>query len=183
MNNTLDFHWFENPDEVLILLEQSISKGLALKLKERYGYNKYILKAIRIKDIKFFYQLKENKPIRIKTLKKILNSLNLNYVDSNLVKAIGGSKFVFNAKFPIDLNKKESAILVAAFMSDGNNQSNHPFYANTDFLGDKILKTVQTFFPNIPWEIRNEKLRFHSILSRLLLKLEVPIVDKVLLNH
>lgn len=180
-NNQLEFHWFDNPNESLVFLDKNKSTELISKIRHKYKTNKNIDEKFR--DHGFLYQLKDNKPIRIKTLKKILNSLYLDYSEFNrYILGFHGKKLIFKIKFPIKLNKPESAILVAAFMSDGNNQSEHPFYSNVDFLGKKILKNTQSFIPNIPWEIRNDKLRFHSILSRILLKLNVPIGNKVILN-
>ncbi len=181
INNQPILNWFDNPNDCLILLDRETSNKLALRLKNRYVFNKNIKD--EFDDCKFLYRLKYNKPIKIRTLKKILARISLNFYNYNrCINSIGSRNFMLNTDFPIKLNKTESAILVAAFMSDGNNQDQHPFYANIGFLGNKILKIVQHYVPNIPWEIRNEKIRFHPILSRILLKLEVPIGNKTIIN-
>jgi len=128
-------------------------------------------------------QLLNNKPIRVKTLKKILNLLKKDYSSFNRhIKTLGRGKHAFSIKFPLNLDNIDSAILVAAFMSDGNNQAEHPFYANQGFLGYKIIKATQTIIANIPWEFRNDKVRFHRILSLILTKLGVPKGNKTKLN-
>ena len=176
----LRFHWFSNLNESMMLLNPVISKKLYVIIREKYKYNEVIEK---FRDISFLYQLRYNKPIRVKTLKNILATFNLDYtIYDKHIKYYCGNKIKFSINFPIDLDKKESAILIGAFMSDGNNQPQHPFYCNLSSLRKKILKSAQTFLPNIPYEVRDEKLRFHPILSRILLKLGVPIGNKTILN-
>ena len=128
--NDLLFHWYENPDESLILMEPNFSKKLTKTIKEKYGFNKDISKELNA-DIKFYYQLKKNKPIRVKTLKKIANNLKINYpyFDKHIIGFHGGN-LVLNIKFPINLKVIESSILIVAFMSDGHNCANQPHYAN-----------------------------------------------------
>ena len=174
------FNWLDMADECMLLLDSNVATRLVSTLKKKYHTNEVIAKIIG--NNMSIYRLKENTPIRVKTLKKILDCLNLSYTSYDKNVHYHSDKSVYTTRFPIVFDKVESAILIAAFMSDGNNQSEHPFYCNTDFLGDKILHAVQTFFPSIPHEIRDEKLRFHPLLSHLLLKLGVPIGDKILLN-
>lgn len=175
-----ELHWFDISDDCMLLLESDAAIFLLSRLRENYHTNKAI--AYIIGNHKFIYQLKRNKPIRVKTLKRILDCLSLNLSSYDLSVRYCSDKSVYAKEFPILFDKVESAILIAAFLSDGNNQRQHPFYANTGFLGNKILKNVQVFFSGIPWEIRNEKIRFHPFLSHLLLRLGVPRGDKVLLN-
>ncbi|HLC57462.1 MAG TPA: hypothetical protein VJH95_02740 [Candidatus Nanoarchaeia archaeon] len=177
----LMFHWYQHSDKALIQISLKESQLLAKALKERIGFNTEF-KTCGL-GTGSYYSLLKGKPVRISTLKKILQFFSFDFNDYNKdILSIGGSKFLFKAVFPINLDRVESTILIGAFLSDGNNQKQHPFYANTDFLGEKILKNVQALIPGIPWEIRNGKLRFHPILSRLLLKLGVPFGDKILLN-
>ena len=181
MNNLL-FHWYENPDECLILIEPIFSKILTEMIKKRYGFNKNISKNLNINS-KFYYQLKKNKPIRIKTLKRIINKLKLNYNKVNRhILGIGGSKFTFPINFPVNLNNVDISILIAAFMSDGHNESQHPHYANMGFLGNKIIQSARIIIKDIPYEFRNEHVRFHPILGRILLKLGVPYGCKSVIN-
>lgn len=166
MKKKLQFEWFENPDEALVLIKKEIILGILP----------------RIKESKLRFQLKQNKPIRVKTLKIILNNLKIDYSSFNKnIQALGGSKFVYPINLPLELDKIESVILVAAFMSDGSNQP-QPLYANIGFLGEKITKAAQTIIPNIPWKIENKKVRFHKVLSRILTKLGVPEGNKTILN-
>jgi len=181
MTKGFNFDWLDDTDNSMVLLETHFSKILATKLKDKYLSNKKITEIIG--NEKPYYQIKNSEPIRVKTLRKVITCLDLNSI--NISKNINyyNDKSPFTFKFPIDLDRKESAILIGAFMSDGNNNANHPFYCNKGCLKDKILNAVQTMLPRIPWEIRNEKhLRFHPVVSRTLLKLGVPIGDKILLN-
>ena len=181
MNQDLKFHWFDELNECMLLLDSNKAMELAKKLKEKYGYNRNIAK-IMGGDIKFLYQLRENKPIRVKTLKKILGKLNLGYYNFDSYVNYYNDKSPFKIGFPITLNKIDSIILIAAFMSDGHNNPTHPHYANIDFLGDKIIKSARKLVNNIPYEFRNEHVRFHPILARILLKLGVPYGCKSRIN-
>lgn len=182
MNNKNTFNWYENPDEVLVKINKKSVNFIIKKINSKFNSIRDFVNYSKINH-KFIYQIKDDKPLRVKTLKNILKALNINFnLFNNEIKEIGGSKFTFKIKFPIKLNKKEIAILVAAFMSDGNNQVEHPFYSNTGFLGDKIIKTVKKFIPNISYEIRDEKIRFHSILGRILNKIGVPFGNKTIIN-
>ena len=182
MDNILIFNWYENPDKCLVLLDKNIAKNLAEMIKQKYGFNKIISKILEL-DISFIYQLRENKSIRIKTLKRILDKLKINYNSFNKnICGIGGSKYTFNIKFPIKLDSIGTSILIAAFMSDGHNESEHPHYANVGFLGDKIINSVNSLIRDIPYEFRNEHVRFHPLLGRILLKLGVPYGCKSYIN-
>lgn len=176
------FNWYENPDEGLVFIESKFSKELAKTIKEKYGFNKDISKEIGI-NIKSIYQLKNNKPIRIKTLKKITNKLNINPNDINkYILGIGAGKHFLSVKFPIKLDNVHSSILIAAFMSDGHNEAEHPHYANVGFLGDKIINSSQSILKDVPHEFRNEHVRFHPLLGRIILKLGVPYGCKSYIN-
>ncbi|MFH1209255.1 MAG: hypothetical protein V1663_00490 [archaeon] len=182
MNKNLLFNWYENPDNILVLLEQKASKDLFLMLKQRYKSNKNISKMVGI-DSKTLFYINQNKLIRLKTLKKILNNLKLDYnLYNQNIKGFGGVKDYLDLKFPINLNSINTPILIAAFMSDGHNEDQHPHYANTGFLGDKIINSAKSFIINIPYEFRNEHVRFHPILGRILLKLGVPYGCKSRIN-
>jgi len=182
MEDKLKFNWYENPDKCLVLLDEKASQNLVEVIKQKHGFNKNISKVLEL-DISFIYQLRKNKAIRIKTLKKILDKLEIKYnIFNKNICGIGGSKYVFNVRFPIKLDKIYSSILIAAFMSDGHNNKTHPHYANVGFLGDKIIKSANSLVYNIPYEFRNEHVRFHPVLGRVLLKLGVPYGCKSYIN-
>ncbi len=182
MKKDLSYNWYDNPDEVMIKLDK---KGIKIL------YNKFLLKfKTKINfhnktglDKDIFYQLNKKGVTRVKTLKKLLQIFNMNYNDYNkrIISTLGNKKEL-KLKFPIKLSRKEIAVLVAAFMSDGNNQKEHPFYSNIGFLGNKIIKATRQIVPNISYEFRNEKVRFHPILGRILNKAGVPYGNKTILN-
>ncbi len=178
----LIFNWWENPEMTLIGLNKNFTNYILNKIKKNHKEFKKFTKKANI-AYKVVFQLKNKRIIRINSLKKILNTLNINYrICSEYICEIGGSKCTFRCKFPIDLNRDSIPVLISAFMSDGHNQPDHPFYANLGFLGNKILKCSQDVIPAISYEVRGEKLRFHSIFGRILLKLGVPYGCKSKIN-
>ena len=180
--DNLFFHWYENPDEGLVFLKPNFSQNLSNSIIQKYGTVKDAVDQLKI-NRKTVYQLKKNKPIRVKTLKRISNKLNLNFNGLNkYILGIGASKHFLNVKFPIKLDSIHSSILIAAFMSDGHNESEHPHYANVGFLGNKIINSAQSIIKDVPYEFRNEHVRFHPILGRILLKIGVPYGCKSYIN-
>lgn len=179
-NSKFEFNWFDMEDKCMLLLNSKVAFELASKLKKKYHTNKAIAEIIG--NNKSIYRLRKSAPIRVKTLKKVLDCLKIDYRYYDKKVNYYSDKSAYTVIFPIAFDKVESAIIIAAFMSDGNNQSEHPFYCNLGFLGNKVLQSVQTLLQNIPHEVRDDKLRFHPLLSPLLLKLGVPIGDKILLN-
>ncbi len=179
MKQELEFGWFDMPDDAMIILKENTAQKMIANIKDLY-INKQIKKN---SYSKLRHQLNHKRPIRVKSLKKILNLRNSNFSHFNKhIKAFSSNKYIYQVNLPLDLDRVESAIIVAAFMSDGNNNGEHPFYANVGFLGNKIIKAVQDIMPSITFEIRNEKTRFQPILSRILSKLDVPIGNKTKLN-
>ncbi len=175
----LQFEWFDYLDEGMLLLDEDTTLKMIpivknLYLKKRLKKNEYR---------KLRNQFNHKKPIRVKSLKKILTLNNLRFSDFNpKVNAFVGNRYTYPISLPLNLDRTESAILVAAFMSDGNNNPNHPFYANQGFLGDKITKNVRSIMPSIAFEERDDNVRFHAILSLILTKLGVPVGNKTKLN-
>jgi hypothetical protein len=181
-NFNLVFHWYENFDDNLIQISKEGCNKIINTVRKKYLFKKTFDEESEINN-KTFYQIKKYKPIRIFTLKKILKTLELSYLSfDRYIIAIGSRDCLFKIDFPLVLARKDVAILIGGFMSDGCNDKEHPFYANTGFLGNKMIKSAQNICPNISWEIRHEKIRFHPILSRILLKLGVPCGRKVIFN-
>lgn len=176
------FNWWENPDECLITIDKELLQIILNLIKEKFGDYKHF-KNINNLSHKIIFQLKNKNTARIKSLKIILSSLNIKYSDcsKNILK-IGGSKYTFKINFPVNLNNSKFVILIAAFMSDGHNSQEHPFYANLGFLGEKIKNSANLVLPDLPYETRNEKLRFHAMLGRMLYKLGVPYGCKTKIN-
>ncbi len=180
--NLLLYNWYENPDDSLIKINKKAAGDIVNMIHFQFNSIKSFISSAKINN-KSIYQLKKKQCIRLITLKKLLDTLNIGLDTFNdKIGAVGGSKYLFRTKFPIILNRVENAVLVAAFMSDGNNQREHPFYANVGFLGNKIIKSARKLVPNIPYEVRNGKVRFHPILGRALNKTGVPYGNKTIIN-
>ena len=176
------FHWYENFDSNLIRISKEGCSRLVSLIRQKYHIKKEFDEEAGIDD-NSFYQIKKCGLLRVRTLKKILKTLGLNYntFDKHIV-SIGSRNCLLKINFPLVLARKDASVLIGGFMSDGCNNREHPFYANTGFLGDKIINSAQAVCPNISWEFHHEKIRFHPIMSRILSKLGVPCGRKVVLN-
>ncbi len=181
-SSELIYYWYDEPDSCLIKLNSEYNNELINLIKQKYISLKKFFTKFAI-DIDINLRMLKCSSITVRNLKKILNGLNLSYnVCERHIVAIG-SRYPLNVAFPIKLNNLESALLVAAFMSDGHNEDQHPHYTNNSaFLNHKILSTALKLVPNLPWETRNDKIRFHPFLGRILQKLGVPYGNKSMIN-
>lgn len=178
----LIFHWYENFDDNLIQINKGGCSKLINLIKQNYPVKKTFYKIAKITD-GTLWQIQNYKSIKVSTLKRILRVLELSFLSfDKYIVSIGSKDCLFKINFPLVLARRDIAVLIGGFMSDGCNNREHPFYANTGFLGDKMINSVQTICPGISWEFHHEKVRFHPILSRILSKLGVPCGRKVILN-
>lgn len=98
------FEWFDNPDESLLFLKDEIIPKMIIEIKTLY-LNRHLT---RNKYRKLRNQLNHSKPIRIKSLKKILCLLHINPSDFNVyIKAFAGNANIYNFSKAIGFSHPE----------------------------------------------------------------------------